>query len=261
MLRLRQLAVRIFSPSVRIKAKRLLFERLMRKKPLHFLHIGKTGGTAVANAFNKSFYSRDYWFMFHDHNMTLRDIPVGEAVVFFLRDPVSRYVSGFNSRLRCGKPHTFKPWHPKERTVFDEFGTANSLASAITSQDQSERKRARKAMQSVGHVKRSLWFWFESEEYLEERQNDIFFIGFQESLTNDFDMLLEALALSGLYTLTSNPVVSHRSPEDADRQLDPGSEKNIREWFSQDYECIRWCENWRSHALSRAVCANLEALQ
>ena len=34
----------------------------------------------------------------HRHAVRLRDVPVGEKFFFFVRDPVSRFVSGFHSR-------------------------------------------------------------------------------------------------------------------------------------------------------------------
>jgi len=43
-------------------------------------------------------------------------------------------------------------------------------------------------MRSIFHVKDSYWKWFDNEQYYHSRLCDIFFIGFQENLSEDFDL-------------------------------------------------------------------------
>ena len=42
----------------------------------------------------------------------------GDEVVVILRDPVARFVSGFNSRQRQGMPKHFNAWKPAEERAF-----------------------------------------------------------------------------------------------------------------------------------------------
>ncbi len=45
----------------------------------------------------------------------LRNITEGEGIIFFLRDPTSRFVSGFYSRQRQGQPRYYSPWSSDEK--------------------------------------------------------------------------------------------------------------------------------------------------
>ena len=72
-----------------------------RERPLHFLHIGKTGGTAVKHALKP--VAAAGHLMLHGHDVRLHDVAPGEQVFFFLRDPLSCFVSAFYSRQREGR--------------------------------------------------------------------------------------------------------------------------------------------------------------
>ena len=94
-------------------------ERLWRGtragRPVHFLHIGKTGGTAFKHAIttarrqNARLGALTPALHLHPHTVHLRDIPKGDRFFFFLRDPISRFVSGFYSRKNQGHPRHFVP--------------------------------------------------------------------------------------------------------------------------------------------------------
>src|SRR5689334_1107802 len=85
--------------------------------PVHLLHVGKTGGTAVKHAL-AGVVTEQFRIVAHSHDITIRDVPIGEHVVFFVRDPISRFVSGFYSRQRQGRPRYDVPWSPNESIAF-----------------------------------------------------------------------------------------------------------------------------------------------
>ena len=58
--------------------------RSSRKQTAHFLHVGKTGGTAVKEALRNHLDSGRYTIKLHRHKTTLADVPKGEKVFFFL---------------------------------------------------------------------------------------------------------------------------------------------------------------------------------
>ena len=68
-------------------------------EPIHLFHIGKTAGTALKQAL-LDHPSPTYSVLLHGHGVTLADVPAGEKFMFVIRDPLSRFVSGFNGRLR-----------------------------------------------------------------------------------------------------------------------------------------------------------------
>ena len=130
-----------------------MFRNIFRKKPtnIHLLHIGKTGGTSIIVMFKK-FKSKKYNLIIHGHQFNLEQIPAGEQFVFFLRRPLDRFVSGFFSRKREGRPRYDVPYNEEEKFAFDVFETPNSLAEALSSEDESTKSNAIRAMNGIRHV-------------------------------------------------------------------------------------------------------------
>jgi hypothetical protein len=217
------------------------FHALCGRRIVHFIHIGKTGGTAVKHALGSHATTPAYLIRRHGHQTQLRHIPEGHGVIFFLRDPQERFVSGFYSRLREGRPRFNNPWQPHERFIFERFPTPNNLARGLSSLDNDERGDAEAAMRTISHVRDSYLRWFESEEYFLSRLADIFFIGFQESLNDDFQNLKTKLGLPQTLTLPEDDVLTHRSPSYLDRRLDDEAVRNIRRWYAADFNFLDLC--------------------
>lgn len=104
---------------------------------MHFLHIPKTGGTAIIAALAP--HALAYGIVLHDHRVTLRDIAVGERVFFAVRAPLSHFVSGFNSRLRHGRLRDEVPWTAGEAAAFGRFPTPTALGRAVGPQSSHSR--------------------------------------------------------------------------------------------------------------------------
>ena len=76
-----------------------------------------------------------------------------------LRDQVNRFVSGFNSRRRRGRPLNNAEWDRNEAVAFAAFPTANDLAEALSVAQDSRRAAAIAAMRGIYHVKSSYADW------------------------------------------------------------------------------------------------------
>lgn len=237
--------------SARIAARRMglrctsMLARLRGQQCIHLLHIRKTGGTAVKHALKDHPTNHRYRIFLHPHAITLSDIPRGQGVIFFLRDPIARFISGFNSRKRQGRPTYYVPWGPEERIAFENFDTPNALAMALYCDDPEQRAKAEFAMNNIRHVRHTYLTWFKSEEYFLSRLNDITFIGFQESLAEDFELLKRKLDLPAHLVLPTDEVRAHRTPGHFDQTLEPAAQSNLRRWFDRDYQFLELC---RQHA-------------
>ncbi len=225
-----------------------LGDALLHRRAAHFLHVGKTGGTAITTALDRSAHSLRagrFRIRLHGHETTLPDIPVGEAVFFVVRDPVTRFVSAFNSRLRGGRPRYDVPWNPHEEDVFARFTSPGALAEALTSSDDATRNAAESAMRTITHVKRSYWDWFIDERYFADRANDVLFVLFQEQLNRDFATLADLLGLRGRIDLPHDEVAAHRTPAGFVQGLSSPAIENLRRWYPRDINFVALCRELR----------------
>lgn len=223
----------------RTRARKVLVawsDRLRGRTPVHFLHIGKTGGTAIKESLEGA-VTADYRVVLHPHNVVLRDIPRGEKVFFFVRDPLARFVSGFYSRQRRGRPRYDIPWQPEEEEAFSTFSTPDDLARSLASADAARASAAVRAMRTIRHVRYSYWDWFGDEDQLRARMDDVLFVGALEHLADDFQTLQSVLGL-GEAALPTDPVRSHRSPSGLDRRLSDASVAALRRWYHRDYQFL-----------------------
>lgn len=214
--------------------------RLSGKRIIHFLHIGKTGGTAIKAAFNAyPFFLRIYndkALIFHNHSCHLRHLKPGENFVVFIRDPVSRFVSGFNSRLRQGRPRRFVPWSYGERRAFKSFSSPEELALSLKSSDINLHRKAVQAMNSIEHVCSFQSDWFgEKKSEIEARKSDLVLMGRQESLNRGFDKLKRVLNIGNDIKLPDSPLKAHRSPDKLKDRLSQEGKEAVESWYERDY--------------------------
>jgi hypothetical protein len=215
----------------------LVLDRLKGKQFVHFLHVSKGGGSAVKDALQDRLRTPTARIFLHPHRTTLADVPAGEKAFAFLRDPVTRFVSGFHSRLRQGRPRYDTPWTPDEARAFERFRTPNELALSLSSTDAEVRAAGEHAMRTMGHVHRPQRSWLGDDALIMRRMDDILFIGRQESLAADFAVLRGLLGLPETVKLAE----VHRTPEEFDRRLDPEARENLRAWYADDYRLLELC--------------------
>ncbi len=216
--------------------------RLQGKQYVHYLHIGKTAGTAFHNAVQSNLITERYRILLHGHSFKLSDIPRGEKAIFFLRDPISRFASGFYSRQRQGQPRDYNPWRPNEAIAFNRFQSPQALASALSSEDNELREAAIYAMNNIGHVKSHLWDWFKDEDYFLSRWSDILFIGYQESFDSDFAQLKQILQLPETVVLPQSDQQTNRTSSGEKTSFSKTEHQNLLEWYAADYQFIDLCQ-------------------
>src|SRR5581483_6101704 len=165
------------------------------KPRAQFLHVGKTGGSAIKAALADA-DSGAFEIVLHPHATTLEQVPAGERVFFVLRDPVERLVSGFYSRLRRGRPRYEVPWTAGEELAFTRFVTPDALGRALASHSGEERSHAVDAIREIRHVQTSYRTWFGDDRYFESRLDDILAILWLPTLDTTFPRLCARLGIS-----------------------------------------------------------------
>jgi len=211
------------------------------RPPLNVLHIGKTGGTALKHVLSENQDASRYQLLFRGHDVTLADLPRGERFMFLIRDPLTRFVSAFNGRLREDRPRYHYPWRDEERVAFAIFKTPDQLAVALSSSDAEEREAAEQAMRGIGHVNTPYTVWFADESALRDRLPDIFFIGLQERLNEDFELLKGKLGLPREVRLPGDETVAHKTPPGFEDRLSERGRLNLERWYERDLRLVRLC--------------------
>jgi hypothetical protein len=211
------------------------------RPPLNVLHIGKTGGTALKHVLAANVEASRYQLLFRGHDVTLADVPAGEAYMFLIRDPLARFVSAFNGRLREDRPRYHYPWRDEERVAFAIFRTANQLAEALSADDAEARAQAEAAMHGIGHVNTPYAFWFPDVSAFRARLDDLFFIGLQDRLDADFGLLRRKLGLPEDVRLPQDETVAHRTPAGFESQLSERGRANLERWYAHDIAFVRLC--------------------
>ena len=121
---------------------------LDRRPVAHFLHIGKTAGTAVKVALKEAPGSAKYRVVVQPHDGKLASIPETDHYFFCVRDPIDRYVSGFLSRKRQGQPRYFIPWTEGEAEAFERFDSPDALAVSLSGRHRATGRRGSDARHS-----------------------------------------------------------------------------------------------------------------
>lgn len=198
---------------------------------IHFLHVGKTGGSAVKHALAPM--AGRLGVVLHRHGTRLADLPRGERAFFFLRDPVERFVSGFHSRRRRGRPRVDVPWSEAERAAFERFESPGALAEAIGTDPA-----AGDAMRGIRHVCWPQARWTGPPEALLARRADVLMAGRCETLERDVARLSDLLGLDEPLRLPRGDVEAHRNPPGLDRHLSEPARAALRDWYARDYAVL-----------------------
>lgn len=170
----------VMGPSVAKPPKPDLARDLIDGKQYVLLHVGKTGGTSLRGAISKmQVEGIDLPLVKLPHDVLLQDVNrvAPEAKIGFVyRDPMERFVSAFDCRLRNGRPEYEVLWASGEAAAFLYFQTANDLAEALSSSDQRLRSAAAFSMRAILHVRKGYEYCFGSLEELEANKDRIFFM-------------------------------------------------------------------------------------
>ncbi|MDG2026003.1 MAG: hypothetical protein P8J50_02735 [Acidimicrobiales bacterium] len=166
----------------------------------------------------------------------MSDVPVGEQFVFAVRDPIERFVSGFNSRSRKGRPRYDEQWLPREAAAFARYSTPSALAEALGREEGAE-----KAYRSIRHVSSSYWDWLDDEQSFLARSSDVLMVLRQGRLEEDFERLCNVLGIAA--TLTSDPVGRHETPANFKTTLTPAAVQNLRPFLAREYDFLDLLES------------------
>ena len=156
------------------------------------------------------------------------------SVAFFVRDPVSRFRSGFDDRRRKGQPRYFYEWTRAEAEAFAVFDTAEELGAALGARGSRLRDRATLAMTSIDHVRHTYVRTFGDLPQLRSLIHKVAFVGFQEELAESFAAFKRFAGLPESLPLPADDLNAHRS-SGSRPPLSDDAARNLRRWYEDDY--------------------------
>jgi hypothetical protein len=249
-------AGRLFAASqvLRTRAIALLFNKIAPRDggaELQFLHVGKAAGNSIKFAFDKAGNSPDSplpapadggandprrrqiraW----GHKYKLDYFAPGADYVVNLRDPVSRYHSGFYSRKRMGRPKKDVPHSFFEGIAFRLFPHANELAEALSDRSFLRRCKAVFAMTTITHVGDPLSSWFSLARV---QSHPPFAVLQMERLGPCMQALARKLGQPD-FELPADKVDSHANNYSDTPPLSAAARENLVQWYATDYRIYR----------------------
>ena len=208
----------------------------LKEKKIRFIHIGKTGGSFAWFILNK--IDTENKLILNGHANTLNN--ENYKYIFFIRDPVTRYISSFISRLRKGKPLYNVEWTHEEKIAYTNFKTPNELAESL-SPTNSHYKEALHAMHSVFHLKHDISYYLKDVETIKKYKDKIIYIGKQETINEDINSIVKLLGYD--YTITDEDMTTkfiHKTPDNYKdiTWLSELGRQNVINYYKKDYEII-----------------------
>ena len=213
---------------------------------IHFLHIGKAAGTAITHLSHQvNQIKGKNAIIKRNHDVFLKDIPDSCLYFFSIRDPISRFKSGFYSKKRRGWPRIKTEWSASEELAFQSYEQATELAEDLFEPDE-RGARAWAAMKSIRHTAQNQSDWFYCYGHFLSVRPPVWIIR-QEYFEQDFADFLNKSGLDIEFSdlkMPAKPIETHANdyaglPDISDKAL-----RNLRNWYCQDVEFYRMCENW-----------------
>jgi hypothetical protein len=210
-----------------------------------FLHIGKTGGTFF-KSLEKLDTSKKTDLFLGDHSDTListiKKFGQTRKLAFFFRPPEDRFVSGFNSRLRQGRPTYNVVWTAAEAAAFSFFNTPNGLAEALFSKDEHRKSAARFAMASIFHLKHNYSHFLHSADAVryEAAMKNIVVCCETNQIDKKMSNILDKMGISLGNKANSN---RNSSPRSSATELSQKAKENLKRFWACEYEIYEACKS------------------
>jgi hypothetical protein len=212
-------------------------------REIAFLHIGKNAGTQIMHLAQQL---KGHGVQVHQlpHARKLYEVPPALNYFFSIRDPITRFKSGFYSRKRKGQPRIHVEWTRPEALAFARFQHANELAEALFRTDAAGYEAAQ-AIQSIRHTAMQQIDWFERVGFLDLRP-PVWIIR-QENFAADFGVFLARLGLPLRFDDLQPATEAAAAHSNDYSQVPPLSElarENLRRWYARDLVFYELCVQW-----------------
>ncbi|MEM7665234.1 MAG: hypothetical protein AAF250_05210 [Pseudomonadota bacterium] len=217
------------------------------KRVVYFLHIGKAAGSQVKQMMTQvNREASGVMMKAQGHDVTLADLPEPSDYFFSIRDPITRFRSGFYSRKRRGRPLNDIAWSPHEATAFANFEHAADLAEALFAPGE-EGMRAAAAIKSIRHTAQDQIDWFALAGDIFSVRPPVWVLR-QEHLEADMAVLIERLGLDVTPEPRRDAKGAHANDYSSAPELSEAGIANLERWYAQDLAFYDAVETWMAQS-------------
>lgn len=183
----------------------------MPEDKFEYIHIGRTAGTAFRLSISSN-PTLSQKVNYNKHNITLPDLSPKSKIIFCVRDPVDRFVSGFYQRKNKLKRHISEnqvsSWCKKEVAALDSYQDINHLLKELFSTDKIIRKNCLKKITNIMHIGRygSYWYWFKENDFITLNKSRFYSVLLHEKFEESMMRLIKKLGVDSLDIVKSRSI-------------------------------------------------------
>lgn len=200
------------------------------------MHVGKTGGTYLKAIVRANLAEGQNRIALMQHRHRIHDIGQNfgskARAAFVFREPEARFVSGFYSRQRQGRPQYQSTWQPAEAPAFAFFRSPDALIKGFASGDPTELSMAHYAVENITHLKRDYTFHFGTPAEFDQRAHRVVACLDLKDLDDNIDWFLDRIGLAGA-KMPPAPPRHENAPKLPG--LSPEGSAIFREVFAREY--------------------------
>lgn len=239
-----------------------IYDFLLTGNEIHFIHIGKCGGTTI-NSFLR---------ISETHHRKPPLIKLLKYIIW-LRNPIARFVSSFwfiqvraysyYIKYICGdKNNEFIKSFEKSYDVkvskkdleihlelIKRFDNPTDFAKKIFEILNNKNDKLNSLLNPnryslANHLAQSIGFYLDNGKFIENNYNNIFFVGTVENINEDFKKLLNKLNTNTNFS----QLINKRNNQDYifyDKYLSKKAIENIKEFYKGDYEALKMLKDYK----------------
>lgn len=203
------------------------------RKRIHFIHIGRTGGSVLRDALLKiNLTQKKYFFCVYGHDFQAFNLKKKDKYIIIFRDPLKRFVSSFYSRKFKNISSYTKTKLPKEEeNILNTFQHANDLAESLCSNDENVKKKAIQAISTLKNVK-DKYIHYINLKFM--KKHPPLFIFKTESLEDDFSKFIKFLDIKTDISLSKDKNIMKKNDYKNIPNLSNLSVSNLTKWYKDD---------------------------
>ena len=213
-----------------------------------YLHIPKTGGSNFRESlpqFNKKSNIKIITIR-HFRYINLLE---NKKIIFTIRDPISRFVSSFYSRINEDKPYGYTKHSIGEMIAFKWYQDVNKLCKDIYSKNIYNLIKSRLALVWIRQINLPLYI-LTPLNFLKRKPLFIFDLEFLQS---DIDFFFKHIGANEetMKLFEKKSIKSHKTSFPKDLILTNDSKKILQRYLKEDYKIYLYCKNIRQKIIHK----------